>query len=163
LNSRIVEKYGQDEAIALDKFPYDEQDDVVEIPKGIYVSLKCKKPYLIMKTNDDTFSMELPERYDLNEQIQLFMNSESKTKDQILDIEGVKQLFTDQGKKPDNIIIVFKDKKYYQLQYKLKTKEQRHDKAMTIQKENININLELIKLNEFIITKYGKEFAILLC
>lgn len=163
LNSRIVEKYGQDEAIALDKFPYDEQDDVVEIPKGIYVSLKCKKPYLIMKTNDDTFSMELPERYDLNEQIQLFMNSESKTKDQLFDIEGVKQLFTDQGKKPDNISIVFKDKKYYQLQYKLKTKEQRHDKAMTIQKENKNINLELIKLNEFIITKYGKEFAILLC
>jgi hypothetical protein len=163
LNARIVEKYGQDEAIALDKFPYDEQDDVVEIPKGVYVSLKCKKPYLIMKINDDTFSMELPERYDLSEQIQLFLNSENKIKDQPLDIEGVKQLFVDHGKKPDNISVVFKDKRAYQLQYKLKTKEHRHDRAMTLPKENININNELIKLNDFIITKYGKEFAILLC
>jgi len=163
LNARIVEKYGQDEAIALDKFPYDEQDDVVEIPKGVYVSLKCKKPSLIMKIGDDTFSMELPDRYDLSEQIQLFLNSENKTKDQLLDIDGVKQLFADHGKKPDNISVVFKDKRAYQLQYKLKTKEHRHDRAMTLPKENININNELIKLNDFIITKYGNEFAILLC
>jgi hypothetical protein len=163
LNSKIIEKFGQKEAISLDKFPYDEQDDIVEIPKGIYVSLKCKNPYLIMKNDNNTFSMPLPERYDLNEQIQLFMNSENKSKDQLFEIEEVKQHIIDNGIKPDNISIVFKDKKSYQLQYKLKTKEHRHDKAMTIPKENININIELIKLNDHIITRFGKEFGILLC
>lgn len=71
-------------------------------------------------------------------------------------------MFAD-GMKPDNIIICFKNNKYYQLQYKLKTKDNQHDKTFSMPKENVNINIELVKMNEYIISKYGKEFAILLC
>jgi hypothetical protein len=66
--------------------------------------------------------------------------------------------------KPENISIVLKDKRYYQLQYKVKTKEHRHDKTMFLPKvPAFNLNLELVKLNDTIIRVYGKEFSVLLC
>ena len=162
LNTRIIDKYGEENGLSLEKFPYDENDDKIEIPEGVYISLKCKKPYIFMKQDKQTISVTLPEKYNLKEQIELFTQSKTQNYDNTHNIEEVKQMFAD-GIKPDNISICFKENKYYQLQYKLKTKENRHDKSFTMPKENININLELIKMNEYIITKYGKEFAILLC
>jgi len=162
LNKKIIDKFGIENSISLEKYHYDECDNKINIPEGMYISLKCKKPYLIMKIDIDTFSMELPNSYNLQEQIDYFNKLENKNKDLYLNIDEVKEILYN-GKKPDNISICLKDKKYYQLQYKLKTKEQRHDKAVTIQKENININLELIKMNDFIINRYGKEYGILLC
>jgi HNH endonuclease len=161
LNERIIEKFGKENDISLKDYPYKEDDDKVEIPEGVYISLKCKNPYIFTKKDGKTYSMSLPEKYNLKEQIELL--PENKTEDPFITIEETKKLFVEHGIKPDNISICFKDNKYYQLQYKLKTKEHRQDKTMGIPKENININLELIKMNEFIVNKYGKEFAILLC
>lgn len=163
LNTKITEKYGIEHAIVLDNFPYNPESDMVEIPEGIYISLKCKQPYIFMKKNNDTFSLILPERYNLREQIELLQISENQIKDQEHSIDEYKQLFTD-GMKPDNISLCLKDKRYYQLQYKLKTKEHRHDKATSLPRTPIfNMNLELVKMNENIINVYGKQFAILLC
>jgi len=163
LNTKITEKYGIEHAIVLDNFPYNPESDMVEIPEGIYISLKCKQPYIFMKKNNDTFSLTLPERYNLREQIELLQLPENQIKDQEHSIDEYKQLFTD-GMKPDNISLCLKDKRYYQLQYKLKTKEHRHDKATSLPRTPIfNMNSELVKMNENIINVYGKQFAILLC
>lgn len=162
-NTKLVEKYGIEHAISLEQFPYDDSDDIIEIPEGIYISLKCKKPYMFIKRENDTYSMVLPERYNLQEQISLFQLLENQTKDQECTIDEIKQKMIENGTKPDNISICLKDKKYYQLQYKVKTKEHRHDKSMSLPRINFNINIELIKMNDIIINLYGKEFAILLC
>lgn len=162
-NSKIIEKHGIEHAIILDNYPYNVNDDIVEIPEGIYVSLKCKRPYLFMKKNNDTFTVILPERYNLQEQIALLQLPENQNKDLEHTIDEYKQIFSD-GIKPDNISICFKDKRYYQLQYKLKTKEHRHDKTISLPRTpTFNMNLELVKMNENIINVYGKQFAFLLC
>ena len=115
-----------------------------------------------MKDNE-TFSLTLPERYNLHEQIQLLLLPENQHKDLEHTIDEYKQLFSE-GMKPDNISLCFKDKRYYQLQYKLKTKEHRHDKAISLPRTpTFNMSMELIKINENIINVFGKQFAILLC
>ena len=146
-NTKIVEKHGTEHAISLDKFPYDiVSEETVEIPAGMYVLLKCKKPYIFMKRGDDTFTHKLPERYDLKEQISLAQLNQTKDQEQTMD--DYKQLFAE-GTKPDNISICLKDGRYFQLQYKMKTKQHRHDKAMTLPKSaTFNINIELIKMNK---------------
>lgn len=163
-NSKIVEKHGIEHAIVLDNYPYSATDDIVDIPEGIYVSMNCKKPYIFLMKDNDTYTLTLPERYNLQEQIELAqLLPDIQLKDQEHSIDEYKQLFTD-GMKPNNISICLKDKRYYQIQYKLKTKEHRHDKAISLQRTpTLNMNLELVKMNEHIINIYGKQFAILLC
>lgn len=162
-NSKIVEKHGIEHTIVLDNYPYSTTDDIVEIPEKIYVSLKCKQPYIFIMKDNETFSLTLPERYNLHEQIQLLLLPENQHKDLEHTIDEYKQLFSE-GMKPDNISLCFKDKRYYQLQYKLKTKEHRHDKAISLPRTpTFNMSMELIKINENIINVFGKQFAILLC
>lgn len=163
LNLKIIDKYGIDHGISLEKHPYNESDDIVEIPEGIYVSLKCKKPYMFMINGSETVSMILPEMYNLQEQLQLFQLVENQTKDQEYTIDEVKSKFIEDGIKPDNIGICLKDKRYYQLQYSVKTKEHRHNKALSLPTNKFNINIELIKINDKIINIYGKKYAFLLC
>ena len=163
LNIKIMEKHGIEHAIVLDRYPYDPASDVIEIPENIYVSLNCKKPYIFIKKDNDTYTLTLPERYDLQEQIELVqLLPDMQMKDQEHNIDEYKQLFTE-GMKPNNISLCLKDKRYYQLQYKLKTKEHRHDKSISLPRTpTFNMNLELVKMNENIINVYGKQFAILL-
>lgn len=158
-NKKITENHGEGFGINLENFPYNEDDDKIEIPEGLYISLKCKNPYIFMKKDQGTVSMNLPEKYNLKEQIDIFKLPENQVRDELYNIEKVKELFSN-GMKPENISICFKDGKYYQLQYKAKTKEYRHDKTFTLPKENININLQLLKMNDHIINIYGKEFSI---
>ena len=110
-NTKIVEKYGIDHAIILDKFPYVPSSDIIELPEEVYASLKCKKPYLILKKDNDTYSWPLPERYDLMEQVRLLQTQEHPMKDEERTIDEYKQLFTEGGMKPDNISICLKDKR----------------------------------------------------
>jgi len=162
-DKKITDKFGEEHSIVLNDYPYNENDEKhkITIPKNVYVSLHCKKPYIFIKDNDNqTRSMELPDKYDLQEQIDLFLRTENQTPDPLLDIEQVKTQLYDNGKKPTNISVVFKDKKYHQLQYKVKTKEIKHDKAMTLPKSSFNINVELVKMNDIIVGKYGAEYSL---
>ena len=163
LNERIVEKYGQEHAIILDKFAYDAAvDDVIDLPEDVYVSLKCNTPYIFVKRGNETFSMILPERYCMKEQIARILLPEYQTKDHERTMDDHKLILP--NVKPTNISICIKDKRYHQMQYAVKTKEYRHSKAMTLPKtDTFNLNLEFVKMNEHIIHNYGKEFAILLC
>jgi hypothetical protein len=161
---KIVEKYGPEHAIELERFPYDPRSDVIDIPEDVFIVLKCKRPYMFIRRDSCTYTHILPERYNLSEQIEILQRlPDIQSPDEDYTIEQHKQRFAD-GMKPENISIVFKDKRYYQLQYKVKTKEHRHDKTMFLPKvPAFNLNLELVKLNETIIRVYGKEFSVLLC
>jgi hypothetical protein len=159
LNARIVEKWGAAHAIDLTRFPY--RARTVTLPENMYASLKCKRPYLLLVQGKETFTVTLPETYDLEEQIAYFAAMEDREKEPELSIDSQKVRFYESGRRPENISICFKDNKYYQLQYKVKTKEIRHDKTKSLPTAPFNLELELVKLNACIVDKYGEEYAIL--
>jgi hypothetical protein len=159
LNQKIIEKYGEQNALSLEQFPFNpEEQRTITLPPNMYISLKCKTPYLIMQDGNDTYSLILPEKYDLEHQLTLFQ--ECKQKDPIQSMDANKEWLYS-GFRPDNISICLKENKYYQLQYKSKTTEYRHDKSKTLPKKDFNMNIELINFNVCISEKYGEEFAFL--
>jgi|694.fasta_scaffold20876_8 hypothetical protein len=162
LNKKIVEKYGEEHKLLLENFPYNPEDQqIIELPPNTYLLLKCKNPYILIQKENDTYSMNLPEKYCLKTQLELFNLSENQIKDPILDIGPNRENFYENGRRPENISICFKENKYYQLQYKAKTKEYTHDKTKTLPKISFNMNLELINFNKCIVEKFGKEYGFL--
>lgn len=173
LNARVVEKWGAEHGIDLTGFDYDLQNvTTVQLPENMYISLKCKQPYLLLVRDKEVFTMTLPETYDIEEQVERFLahfrpgGSEPAPLQPCrlepeLPIDPQKIRFYESGRRPENISICFKDNKYYQLQYKAKTKEIRHDKTKSLPTTPFNMELELIKLNACIVDKYGAEYAIL--
>ena len=162
MNKKIVEKYGEEHKLLLENFPYNPKDQqIIELPPNTYLLLKCKNPYIFIQKENDTYSMNLPEKYCLKTQLELFNLSENQIKDPILDIGPNRENFYENGRRPENISICFKENKYYQLQYKAKTKEYTHDKTKTLPKISFNMNLELINFNKCIVEKFGKEYGFL--
>jgi hypothetical protein len=161
-NQKIVEKYGNEHAIDLERFPYVLGNvTTFQLPTNVYISLKCKSPYLLLVKDTETFSMSLPERYDLATEVEKFLLPENQIKDTTFSIEQHKESFYQNGRKPENISICLKENKYHQLQYKVKTKELRHDKAKSLPSTEFNMELELFKFNKCIVEKFGDEFAFL--
>ena len=153
LNDKIIELYGDVHKLDLNGFESKKQ---VIIPENIYVNATSKRPYYIKLTANRTSTFILPERYDINTEL------EKNGTDLILDgdnlIDHYKNTYDDW--KPDNISIINKDGKSVLL-YQKRTKDYKHSITVTLPAEKFNINLELIKMNSKIIEKYGKEFEIL--
>jgi hypothetical protein len=155
-NQKITEMFGQENAIDLTNYPYDEVDAAVNIPPNMYVNLNCSQPYIFAKNGNTTTSMVLPERYDLQEQIDSFDAAINK-QDTENTAEEYKMLYDIW--KPDNISIMTKDGKYV-LSYQKRTKEYKHSISHTLPKTAFNINLHMIELNRKIVLKYGENYDV---
>lgn len=154
LNDKIIELYG--DAHKLDLTGFEPNQHVVSIPENIYVNSTSKRPYVIKLNKNNTSTMVLPERYDINTELER-MNADS-TLDTEHCIDHYKTIYDEW--KPDNISIINKDGKSVLL-YQKRTKEYKHSITVTLPTEQFNINLQLIKMNSKIVEKYGKEFGIL--
>jgi hypothetical protein len=153
LNEKIIELYGEVHKLDLTGFESKKQ---IIVPENLYLNTTSKRHYCIKLNTNNTSTFVLPERYDINTEL------EKVESDSIVDkeysIEHYKNTYDNW--KPDNISIINKDGKSVLL-YQRRTKDYKHSITVTLPAENFNINLQLIKMNSKIIEKYGKEFQIL--
>lgn len=154
LNDKITELYG--DVHKLDLTGFEPKTHIIIIPENVYVNTTSKRPYLIKLNASNTSSFVLPERYDINVELEKVDTGECL--DVKACIEHYKNTYDDW--KPDNISIINKDGKSVLL-YQKRTKEYKHSITVSLPAEQFNINLQLIKMNSKIIDKYGKEFEIL--
>jgi hypothetical protein len=85
------------------------------------------------------------------------VNPENQVKDPVLDIVENREIFYNSGRRPEHISVC----KNHQLQYKVKNETYKHDKSMNLPYVPFSMNLELIKMNEIIVNRFGKEYEIL--
>ncbi len=157
-NHKIVELYGKEHGLNLEYYPY-QADEPVNKPENVYMNLTCAKPYLFILQNEKTSSWILPERYNLQEQIDMFIDEADKiSQDQDLDADGYKLIYDNW--KPDNISIIMKDGKPV-LAYQKRCKDYKHGLTLTLPRIAFNMNKQLIEINKKIEAKYGKEFMVL--
>ena len=157
-NHKIIELYGEEHGLNLGYYPY-QTDEPVNKPENVYMNLTCSKPYLFILQNEKTVSWILPERYNLQEQIDIFINESNKiSQDQDFDVDGYKLIYNNW--KPDNISIIMKDGKPI-LAYQKRCKDCKHGLTLTLPRIAFNMNKQLIEINKKIEAKYGKEFMVL--
>ena len=157
-NHKIIELYGEEHGLNLEYYPY-QADEQVNKPENLYMNLTCTKPYLFILKNEKTVSWILPERYNLQEQIDMFIDESDKiSQGQDLDATGYKLIYDNW--KPDNISIIMKDGKPI-LAYQKRCKDYKHGLTLTLPRIAFNMNKQLIEINKKIEAKYGKEFMVL--
>ena len=157
-NHKIIELYGEEHGLNLEYYPY-QSDEPVNKPENLYMNLTCTKPYLFILKNEKTVSWILPERYNLQEQIDTFIDEHDKiSQDQDLDATGYKLIYDNW--KPDNISIIMKDGKPI-LAYQKRCKDYKHGLTLTLPRVAFTMNKQLIEINKKIEAKYGKEFMVL--
>ena len=160
INEKIVQKYGETFHLSLENFPYDPtREPVVTLPPNMYLVTRCKKPFLLEQVENDTYSMTLPTTYDLETQLKLFV--EKREKDPVLNVVEHVNIFSSSERKPCNVSLFFKDKRYYQLLYNLNANERKYGKSMSVPRVPFNMNYQLIQFNTIIINTFGVEFAFL--
>jgi len=157
-NHKIIKLYGKEHGLNLEHYPY-QADEPVNKPENLYMNLTCAKPYLFILQNEKTVSWILPKRYNLQEQIDMFIiDSDKISEDQDLDATSYKLIYDNW--KPDNISIIMKDMKHV-LAYQKRCKDYKHGLTLTLPRVAFNMNKQLIEINKKIEANYGKEFTVL--
>jgi len=150
-NKKIIEVYGEAYKLDLTNYPYEEVEGII-IPENMYVVLNCKSPYMFIVKNNTSIVHILPERYDLQSEINTFygssytptINEEWKLND---------------NWKPKNISIMVKGGKPTLL-YQKRCDGHKHTISISLPSAPFDIYLYLLEMNTRITSKYGKEYSI---
>jgi len=146
-NKKIIEVYGEAHKLDLTNYPHEDTEKII-IPENMYVVLNSKSPYMFIVKNNTSIVHTLPERYDLQSEINTFYGNENP-------------IYTTQSEewKPKNISIITKDGKPTLL-YQKRCDGQKHSISISLPSAPFDIYLYLLKMNTRITSKYGKEHSI---
>ena len=146
-NKKIIEVYGEAHKLDLTNYPHEDTEKII-IPENMYVVLNSKSPYMFIVKNNTSIVHTLPERYDLQSEINTFYGNENP-------------IYTTPSDewKPKNISIITKDGKPTLL-YQKRCDGQKHSISISLPSAPFDIYLYLLEMNTRITSKYGKEHSI---
>jgi hypothetical protein len=127
----------------------------IELPKNIYINDQCDNPYIFEIKAGKSYYMYLPDKYSISEVLQDFLNGEP--------IEEIK-LATEQQKGKNSLknISIAKKGKYMTLCYQLRENINKISEYITLPSDVFDYNIELVRLNNKLIEKHGKNASFLL-
>ena len=150
-NRKIIELYGELYKLDLTNYPYEEIEHI-KIPDNMYVVLNCKSPYMFIVENNKSIVHILPERYDLQSEINTFYGSSYTP------ISNEEWKLNDNWK-PKNISIMVKGGKPILL-YQKRCDGHKHSISISLPSAQFDIYMYLLEMNTRITSKYGKEHSI---
>ena len=155
-NRKIIEVYGEVHKLDLSKYQFQDINKII-IPENMYIVLNCKLPYIFIVKNNTSFIHTLPERYDLQSEINTFYENKEAYTPYNNKMSEEYKLIDDW--KPKNISITVKDGKPTLL-YQKRSNAVKHCISISLPSTPYNIHLYLLEMNTRIVNKYGKEHSI---
>jgi len=158
-NTKIINLYGQEHAFDLSDYPYEEINNI-NIPEKMYVVLNCKLPYLFIVNDKTTITHILPQKYDLQTEINTFYENRDSyiCSNKNTSYEDYKTM---DGWKPKNISLMNKDKRPILLYQKRIGDDCRHYISILLPTVYFDMNLYLCEMIKRITEKYGKQHNII--
>ena len=155
-NQKIIEVYGELHKLDLTNYPFQDTNKII-IHENMYIILNCKSPYMFIVENNKSIVHVLPERYDLQTEINTFYEKKYSYTPYNNKISEEYKLINDW--KPKNISIMIKDGKLTLL-YQKRSNSVNHCISISLPSTPYNIHLYLLEMNTRIVNKYGKEYNI---
>ena len=155
-DKKIIEVYGENHKLDLTNYLYEENEQIT-IPENIYIVLNCKSPYMFIIKNDKSTIHRLPERYDLQNEIDNFYeNIDNYIPNNYKTNEEWK---IDEEWKIKNISLMSKGGKPTLL-YQKRSNECKHIISILLPSIPFDLYFYLLEMNTRIVSRYGKEYSI---
>jgi hypothetical protein len=151
----ILKEFGEEYTFELAEYVLSYKEEPVILPKNVYINSQCDKPYIFEIKGDKSYYMNLPERYNIPDIVEEFINGE-QTQEILATTEHQK------GRNELKNISISKKGKYMTLCYQNRQNGIKKSEYITLPDKEYDYNIQLVRLNNKIIERCGAEYSVLI-